>query len=562
MEHERRPSYDSDRRLSASYASGTQSAVGSREGSPETRTSISSSVSRFRSGTAGRTAYPLLPPSMIITPTHSRESSVERVIDLSYLTAADIDMLYRRLHSAEGPTEVAVVARRDHSAGSSAASRRGAGAVLRKSISMDASPNFQPLAADATESDSAFYVTSSSAVDDLPLENFQRGVGIRTTFGGSTSSARRRFFDDYDVRGGMAKASSADLLRTDSQDSGLVGDSARRPGGGGGESSDDEVGRSSLEKSGKKQSKFSALIQRVKDRRGIFGSKKTASIDTAIDLSPTLSLAPSLTADDSRAPLVVSEDQLPSADTEEFQRGRSRDTARSSKRMTKRSLSADVTALLRANSRPTSPEPKSRQPVKVEQPVQQQQSPKQESVVVEQPPKAEEKKVKEKSNKTDQSTTDKKPKKKESKKDEKEKKPEKVPTSSASATSAAITTTASSTTIATTTSAGSSSSLAKVDQSKNTPGTKLATNATATASSTTSSATTTTTATTVAPPTTTTPSKSMAGGLVARLVQSASARSSGAESNTKTMPSQAGRVGLPPAHVSYPCRVLTLTCTP
>ena len=240
------------------YASGTQSAYGSRDASPDT------------SGPRRVTAYPAAPPSMIITPSHTprRAASVDPETGDTPLTSADILRLYEKLNAIERDTQKDITLAT--ATAMLAADRRGR--TMSKSASAAAGAD-----TDGGSSRSTTHVTEADSQTSR-----KTAVGKLTTSTRSASvsprSARRQFYDEYPYdpskRGGGAGASARDRVPGETPGG---PDPAHAPRSA-------SVSRDDPLKS-RLSSAASSLFQSIKDRRKLFGAKKSSSVDSATQAS-------------------------------------------------------------------------------------------------------------------------------------------------------------------------------------------------------------------------------------------------------------------------------------
>lgn len=247
------------------YASGTQSAYGSRDTSPDP------------SGPRRVAAYPAAPPSMIITPSHTprRAASVESEPGDTPLTSADILHLYEKLNAIEKETAKDItLATATAMLASSAADRRGR--TMTKSMTVSAGSDMN-----GTDGRPSTHVAQASS------DSHASGTSGRTKLTASARSAsvsprsaRRQFYEDYPYdpskRGVAASGSSgAD-----------AGGSSRGPG----RPDQSHAPRSaSVTRDDPLKSRLSSaatsFFQSIKDRRKMFGAKKSSSFDSATQAS-------------------------------------------------------------------------------------------------------------------------------------------------------------------------------------------------------------------------------------------------------------------------------------
>jgi hypothetical protein len=286
------------------YASGTRSAYGSRDASPDTngRGPVSSSALRKVS------PYPLAPPSMIITPSHTprRSASVEpEGGDTSAMTSADIQRLYERLNAIERETATdlsfaaSALGGLDTSSSTSGEDRRGR-TMTRSASAAGIEPN-----ASASSKPNAASETTSRDITGLPAANGGSGkpAGGPVVTGRSASvsprSARRQFYDDYSSRVAASTLSSGvNGGATGGSASYRPADSASVPGGvDRAERSasvtrvEDQLRPSASSDSKSSSSKLTAaassFFQTIRDRRKLFGGKKSASVDSGDSVTGT-----------------------------------------------------------------------------------------------------------------------------------------------------------------------------------------------------------------------------------------------------------------------------------
>ena len=242
------------------YASGTQSAYGSRDASPD-----------LSAGPRRVTGYPAAPPSMIITPSHTprRAASVDPDSDTP-LTSADILRLYEKLNAIERETErdVALAA----ATAVLAADRRGKAAAGADDNGASSRTAAKPAGGDSQTSGTAGKTSVRSA-----------SVSPR--------SARRQFYDDYPYDPSKrAGGGSAGATASGGEPGGrsAAGESSSRAAPGRPDPShaprSASVSRDDPLKS-RLTSAASSFFQSIKDRRKLFGAKKSSSVDSATQSS-------------------------------------------------------------------------------------------------------------------------------------------------------------------------------------------------------------------------------------------------------------------------------------
>ena len=246
------------------YASGTQSAYGSRDASPD------------NNGPRRVTAYPAAPPSMIITPSHTprRAASVEPDAGDTPLTSADILRLYEKLNAIERETEKDItLATATAMLASSAADRRGR--TMAKSSS----------AASGTDNNGS-EARSSSHVADSQASGPSAGKLTTSMRSASVSprTARRQFYDDYPYDPSKRAAGASDTAG--GAGGRATGETSRGPGrpDPGHAPRSASVSRDDPLKS-RLSSAASSFFQSIKDRRKLFGAKKSSSVDSATQSS-------------------------------------------------------------------------------------------------------------------------------------------------------------------------------------------------------------------------------------------------------------------------------------
>ena len=244
------------------YASGTQSAYGSRDTSPDT---------------SGRrtAAYPAVPPSMIITPSHTprRAASVESEAGDTPLTSADILRLYEKLNAIERETEKDItLATATAMLASSAADRRGRTMARSSTVTAGADINgaTQPTISDSQPSG------RTAAPGKLTTSARSASVSPRT--------ARRQFYEDYPYD--PSKRGAGVTGTTAGAGGQAAGETSRGPG----RPDPTHAPRSaSVTRDDPLKSRLtsaaSSFFQSIKDRRKLFGAKKSSSVDSATQAS-------------------------------------------------------------------------------------------------------------------------------------------------------------------------------------------------------------------------------------------------------------------------------------
>jgi len=240
------------------YASGTQSAYGSRDASPD--------ISGRGDGPRRVTGYPAAPPSMIITPSHTprRAASVEPDAGDTPLTSADILRLYEKLNAIERETQKDItLATATAMLASSAADRSGR--TITKSASATSG-------SDMNGGDSS-QVASGGTTAGGKLTSSMRSASV------SPRSARRQFYDDYpyDPSERGAGATTGDAGRRAAGETSRGPDPAHAPRSA-------SVSRDDPLKS-RLTSAATSFFQSIKDRRKLFGAKKSSSVDSATQSS-------------------------------------------------------------------------------------------------------------------------------------------------------------------------------------------------------------------------------------------------------------------------------------
>ena len=239
------------------YASGTQSAYGSRDASPET--------SGRGDGPRRITAYPAAPPSMIITPSHTprRAASVEPDAGDTPLTSADILRLYEKLNAIERETEKDItLATATAMLASSAADRR------TRPMAKSASAAAGGTDTNGEDSRTSATVAPAGGTAAGKLTTSARSASV------SPRSARRQFYDEYPYEPSKRGAAADAGGRT-------PGESSRGPGC----PDQSHAPRSaSVTRDDPLKSRISSaatsFFQSIKDRRKLFGAKKSSSVDT------------------------------------------------------------------------------------------------------------------------------------------------------------------------------------------------------------------------------------------------------------------------------------------
>ena len=185
---------------SSIYASGTQSAYGSRDASPD------KTPSRVVLGVRKISPYPIAPPSMIITPsqTPKRADSVERGPDS--FTSEDIQRIYEKLDAIEASENGARTTSGARGGSTSVGARR---IPMIKSASVDVAEDASysksrviqssvasPPVIPATRS--SMYVPASNQTT-LPTQNqgLHQKQHDKRSQSVSPKTARRQFFEDY-----------------------------------------------------------------------------------------------------------------------------------------------------------------------------------------------------------------------------------------------------------------------------------------------------------------------------------------------------------------------------
>ena len=256
------------------YASGTQSAYGSRDASPDT--------SGRGEGPRRVTAYPAAPPSMIITPSHTprRAASVEPDAADTPLTSADILRLYEKLNAIERDTEKDItLATATAMLASSAADRRERMMTKSASAASGASIN----GGDSRASSHVVQPSSDSQMSGTAGKTGKLTTSMRSA-SVSPRSARRQFYDDYPYDPSKRGAGGSDATGGDG------GTAAGRTARGPGRADPSHAPRSaSVSRDDPLRSRIttaaSSFFQSIKDRRKLFGAKKSSSVDSATQSS-------------------------------------------------------------------------------------------------------------------------------------------------------------------------------------------------------------------------------------------------------------------------------------
>jgi len=243
------------------YASGTQSAYGSRDASPD------------NGGPRRVTAYPAAPPSMIITPSHTprRAASVEPDAGDTPLTSADILRLYEKLNAIERETEKDItLATATAMLASSAADRRGRTMAKSSSAASGSDVNGGEARSSLHAADSQASGTSAGK-----LTTSMRSASV------SPRTARRQFYDEYPYDPSKRAAGASDTAGGRA-----TGETSRGPGrpDPGHAPRSASVSRDDPLKS-RLSSAASSFFQSIKDRRKLFGAKKSSSVDSATQSS-------------------------------------------------------------------------------------------------------------------------------------------------------------------------------------------------------------------------------------------------------------------------------------
>lgn len=260
------PSSSSSANRNSIYASGTRSAYGSRDPSPDTN-----GRNLLVGGTGillRRTSpYPNAPPSMIITPSHTprRADSVEPD---QPMTSDEIARLYERLNAIERETATDL---------SFAASALGGTAAAAAAAD-------QSRGRTLTKAGGPVAVAPAAATTDTTVKGRSASVSPRT--------ARRQFYEDYSTRTAAGGGDGATSAATGSPDAAGLN--------GGGVNVDRSARSASVTRAEEKQrqtssshhrSKITAaassLFQTIKDRRKLFGGRKSASIDNSDSVTGT-----------------------------------------------------------------------------------------------------------------------------------------------------------------------------------------------------------------------------------------------------------------------------------
>jgi chromosome segregation ATPase len=278
---------------SSFYTSGTQSAYGSRDASPDT---TGRSVSGGGSSAARRiTSYPVAPPSMIITPSQTptrRAASVEPEIGEQPLTSADILRLYEKLNAIERETESDILLAAlgvtsplglQSSTMSTAADRRGR--TMVKSISATGS---SPTVNGSSKSAASVGASTSA---ERPPDRTSGATGRPTSTTGTASmrsasvsprSARRQFYEEYPydpsrrMTSEVRPSGTDEVLRAAIAAPQEAAPAARDVGVGAASTSSAKPSSSSS----KLSSAASTFFQSIKDKRKLFGAKKSSSVDS------------------------------------------------------------------------------------------------------------------------------------------------------------------------------------------------------------------------------------------------------------------------------------------
>ena len=276
-----RRSFRSSSNRNSMYASGTQSAYTSRDSSPEKGKK--------------RSPYPVAPPSMIITPSHTprRAPSVER--DARSFSSRDMAKLYAKLSSIETGQE-----QREET--TAVVQERGKGfRVLTKSTSVDH--------ADETPKKLNFRSKTQAGAQDSGSPSREQQEREDRSDSVSPRSARKKFYDNYPYESKESnkwvgrfngKESDSDFSTDIDSDARSREDnleSRKRRSLSRGKSLDTEMetgtesatdnegdsGRSRRDKYSLR-SKAASFIQSVKDKRKMF-SKRSSSVDTSVRTS-------------------------------------------------------------------------------------------------------------------------------------------------------------------------------------------------------------------------------------------------------------------------------------
>lgn len=306
------------------YASGTQSAYGSRDPSPD-KVGLAAAAA---AGLRRISPYPVAPPSMIITPSHTprREQSIDRGGG-DLLTSDEIQRLYEKLDAIGLQNASDVIAtggggggdvRRKVTMVKSAsidaveggyslitpAERNVVGGLSRLgpsptgySVATHIIPDVRTSVATATTSFSGHVITTTTTSQAPPP-----GVGTKQQLhpaadkrsaSVSPRTARKQFFEDYPSKPVPASFPAGTASTTSGGATFSVGGVLPNKYGEASSSSssswqqgtsaaaDDKV-KSSSSSSSSSSSTFKQFFQNVKDKRKLFGSKKSASVDSSV----------------------------------------------------------------------------------------------------------------------------------------------------------------------------------------------------------------------------------------------------------------------------------------
>lgn len=289
------------------YASGTQSAYGSRDASPD-KVGQTGGVGGL--GMRRISPYPAAPPSMIITPSHTprRALSVERG-DL--LTSDDIQKLYAKL-DAIGSQNTPDASTSSSAGGGGGLQRR---VTLIKSASIDAAEGMGSSAPNRSLGSSGVGYTrleptttaaappSPSRPTIIPEPRTSSTAAGATSTSGSTiaapppsvgtkkrldkrsasvspRTARRQFYEDYPYD---PKTNAPTSVRDSGGSTSVSGkttenqtEAASAAWHGTSTSSGDEKSKTTS------SSSLKQFFQNVKDKRKLFGSKKSMSVDSSV----------------------------------------------------------------------------------------------------------------------------------------------------------------------------------------------------------------------------------------------------------------------------------------
>ena len=229
-------------------------------------------------------AYPAAPPSMIITPSHTprRAASVESESGDTPLTSADILRLYEKLNAIERETEKDItLATATAMLASSAADRRGK--TMTKSSTAAAGPDINggdsSSVTQAVKDGQSSGATGRTAASKLTMTARSASVSPR--------SARRQFYDDYPYDPSKrGAAGTSETTSTSDAGARAAGGTSRGPG----RPDPTHAPRSaSVTRDDPLKSRLtsaaSSFFQSIKDRRKLFGSKKSSSVDSATQAS-------------------------------------------------------------------------------------------------------------------------------------------------------------------------------------------------------------------------------------------------------------------------------------